>query len=135
VLDIAINAKTSEVIRVLQIDFIEAWVKAQKHMHKNQGVAVVNILLWEWKRNTYVMDYAFHNSTILMYTIFARNYGTATVISYNLKGIAPPFPQFNVAPTKIWCLDARRQHWNGSGRESGKNVSGNGMLQPNACEN
>ena len=26
-------------------------------------------------------------------TIFARNYGTAAVISYNLKGIAPPFPQ------------------------------------------
>jgi hypothetical protein len=23
-------------------------------------------------------------------TIFARNYGTAAVISYNLKGIAPP---------------------------------------------
>ena len=25
-------------------------------------------------------------------TIFARNYGTAAVISYNLKGIAPPVP-------------------------------------------
>ena len=44
------------------------------------------------------MDYAFHNSTILMYTIFARNYGTATVISYNLKGIAPPVP-----PVQCWA--------------------------------
>jgi hypothetical protein len=33
-------------------------------------------------------------------TIFARNYGTAAVISYNLKGIAPPFPQFNVGSIK-----------------------------------
>jgi hypothetical protein len=32
----------------------------------------------------------------------------------------PPFPQFNVGPTKTWCLDARRQHWNGWGREGGK---------------
>ena len=30
-------------------------------------------------------------------TIFARNYGTAAVISYNLKGIAPPVP-----PVQCW---------------------------------
>ena len=32
-----------------------------------------------------------------MATIFARNYGTAAVISYNLKGIAPPVP-----PVQCW---------------------------------
>jgi hypothetical protein len=31
-------------------------------------------------------------------TIFARNYGTAAVISYNLKGIAPPVP-----PVQCWA--------------------------------
>jgi hypothetical protein len=31
-------------------------------------------------------------------TIFARNYGTAGVISYNLKGIAPP-----VRPVQCWA--------------------------------
>ena len=41
--------------------------------------------------------------------IFARNYGTAAVISYNLKRVG--------------------------GREGGKNVSVNGILEPNACEN
>ena len=30
-------------------------------------------------------------------TIFARNYGTAAVISYSLKGIAPPVP-----PVQCW---------------------------------
>ena len=30
-------------------------------------------------------------------TMFARNYGTAAVISYNLKGIAPPVP-----PVQCW---------------------------------
>jgi hypothetical protein len=30
-------------------------------------------------------------------TIFARKYGTAAVISYNLKGIAPPVP-----PVQCW---------------------------------
>jgi hypothetical protein len=30
-------------------------------------------------------------------TIFARNYGTAAVISYNLKGIASPVP-----PVQCW---------------------------------
>jgi hypothetical protein len=43
----------------------------------------------------------FQTPLITTKTIFAINYGTAAVISYNLKGIAPPFPQFNVGPTKI----------------------------------
>ena len=30
-------------------------------------------------------------------SIFARNYGTAAVISFNLKGIAPPVP-----PVQCW---------------------------------
>jgi hypothetical protein len=46
----------------------------------------------------------FQTPLITTKTIFARNYGTADVISYNLKGIAPPprppFPQFNVGSTK-----------------------------------
>jgi hypothetical protein len=32
-----------------------------------------------------------------IYTIFARNYGTVAIISYNLKGIAPPVP-----PVQCW---------------------------------
>jgi hypothetical protein len=113
----------------LQIDFIEARVKAQKHMHKNQGVAVVNILLWEWKRNTYVMDYAFHNSTILMYTIFARNYGTATVISYNLKGIAPPSPSSMLRQQKsgVWM--------HGANIETGRGGRVEKMYQEMVCYN
>jgi hypothetical protein len=34
---------------------------------------------------------------IAIATIFAGNYGTAAVISYNLKGIAPPVP-----PVQCW---------------------------------
>ena len=34
----------------------------------------------------------FQTPMITTKTIFARNYGTAAVISYNLKGIAPPVP-------------------------------------------
>jgi hypothetical protein len=48
-------------------------------------------------------------------TIFARHYGTAAVISYNLKGIAPPVPPVQCWIDKTWCLVARRQHWNGWG--------------------
>jgi hypothetical protein len=33
-------------------------------------------------------------------TIFARNYGTAAVISYNLKGIAPPVPPIQCCANK-----------------------------------
>jgi hypothetical protein len=66
-------------------------------------------------------------------TIFARNYGTAAVISYNLKGIAPP----PVLPIQCW---AERNRMSGCAaptlkRGGGGNVSVNGILQPNACEN
>ena len=39
----------------------------------------------------------FQTPLIITKTIFARNYGTAAVISYNLKGIAPPVP-----PVQCW---------------------------------
>jgi hypothetical protein len=67
----------------------------------------------------------FQTPLITTKTIFARNYGTAAVISYNLKGIAPPVP-----PVQCW-IDKNLM----SGCEAGKNVSINGILQPNACEN
>ena len=40
----------------------------------------------------------FQTPLITTKTIFARNYGTAAVISYNLKGIAPPVP-----PVQCWA--------------------------------
>ena len=40
----------------------------------------------------------FQRPLITTKTIFARNYGTADVISYNLKGIAPP-----VSPVQCWA--------------------------------
>ena len=40
----------------------------------------------------------FQKPLITTKTIFARNYGTAAVISYNLKGIAPPVP-----PVQCWA--------------------------------
>ena len=39
----------------------------------------------------------FQTPLITTKTIFARKYGTAAVISYNLKGIAPPVP-----PVQCW---------------------------------
>jgi hypothetical protein len=55
-------------------------------------------------------------------TIFARNYGTAAVISYNLKGIAPPVP-----PVQCWADKNLMSAWlqganieTGGGREGGK---------------
>jgi hypothetical protein len=39
----------------------------------------------------------FQTPLITTKTIFARNYGTAAVISYNFKGIAPPVP-----PVQCW---------------------------------
>ena len=87
------------------------------------------------KRNSSPFPYCF-TSTKILTTIFARNYGTAAVISYNLKGIAPPIP-----PVQCW-IDKKPDVWlrganieTGGGREGGKNVSANGILQPNACEN
>ena len=74
--------------------------------------------------------------SIITPTIFARNYGTAAVISYHLKGIVPP-----VLPVQCW-IDKNLMSGcevpnieTGGGREGGKNVSVNGILQPNACEN
>jgi hypothetical protein len=74
----------------------------------------------------------FQTPLITTKTIFARNYRTAAVISYNLKGIAPPVP-----PVQCW---ATKNLMSGCAaptlkREGGKYVSGNGILQPNACEN
>jgi hypothetical protein len=67
-------------------------------------------------------------------TIFARNYGTAAVISYNLKGIAPPVPpMLDRQKPDVWLRGANIE--TGGRREGGKNVSVNGILQPNACEN
>jgi hypothetical protein len=70
----------------------------------------------------------FQTPLITTKTIFARNCGTAAVISYNLKGIAPPVP-----PVQCW-IDKNLMSGCG-GREGGKNVSVNGILQPNVCEN
>ena len=69
-------------------------------------------------------------------TIFARNYETAAVISYNLKGIAPPRSPSSMLDRQkpdVWLRGANIE--TGGGRECGKNVSVNGILQPNACEN
>jgi hypothetical protein len=52
-----------------------------------------------------------------------------------LKGIAAPVPPVECWINKNLISGARRQHWNGWGREGGENVSVNGILQPNACEN
>ena len=79
----------------------------------------------------------FQTPLITIKTIFARNYGTAAVISYNLKGIAPPFPpvksMLDRQKPDVWLRCANVEP--GGGREGGKNVSVNGILQPNACEN
>jgi hypothetical protein len=44
----------------------------------------------------------FQTPMITTNTIFARNYGTAAVISYNLKGIAPPVPSVQCWTDKNW---------------------------------
>jgi hypothetical protein len=77
----------------------------------------------------------FRTPLITTKTIFARNYGTAAVISYNLKGIAAPVPPVQCWTDKNLMSGARRQHSNGWGEGGGGNVSVNGILQPNACEN
>jgi hypothetical protein len=79
----------------------------------------------------------FQTPLITTKTIFARNYGTAAVISYNLKGIAPPVP-----PVQCW---ANKNLMCGCASQTLKRVGGgrvekmyqeiNGILQPNACEN
>jgi hypothetical protein len=47
---------------------------------------------------------------LLILTIFARNYGTVAVISYNLKGIAAPVPPVECWINKNLISGARRQH-------------------------
>jgi hypothetical protein len=80
----------------------------------------------------------FQTPLITAKTIFARNYGTAAAISYNLRGIAPPPPRspssiLDRQKPDVWLQGANIE--TGGGREGGKNVSVNGILQPNACEN
>ena len=49
----------------------------------------------------------------------------------------PPFPQFSSMlgqqKSDVWMRGANIE--TGGGREGGKYVSANGILQPNACEN
>jgi hypothetical protein len=65
----------------------------------------------------------FQTPLITTETIFARNYGTADVISYNLKGIAPPPPpspssMLNRQKHDVWLRGANIE--TGGGREGGK---------------
>jgi hypothetical protein len=69
-------------------------------------------------------------------TIFAKNHGAGAVIEHNLKGAAcPPFPNSMLGRQKcnVWLRDANIE--TGGGREGEKNVSRNGILHANACEN
>ena len=78
----------------------------------------------------------FQTPLITTKTIFARNYGTAAVISVQFeRNSAPRSPSSMLDRQKpdVWLRDANIE--TGGGREGGKNVSVNGILQPNACEN
>ena len=78
----------------------------------------------------------FQTPLITTKTIFARNYGTAAVISVQFeRNSAPRSPSSMLDRQKpdVWLRDANIE--TGGGREGGKNVSVNGVLQPNACEN
>ena len=63
----------------------------------------------------------FQTPLITTKTIFARNYGTAAVISYNLKGIAPtrsPSSMLDRQKPDVWLRGANIE--TGWGREGGK---------------
>ena len=49
------------------------------------------------ERESKVSIVVYFKADFMQATIFARNYGTAAVILYNLKGIAPPVP-----PVQCW---------------------------------
>ena len=80
----------------------------------------------------------FRTPLITTKKIFARNYGTAAVISYNLKGIA-----LTVPPVQCWanknlmsgCAAPTLKRVGGGRVANMFHVSGDGILQPNACEN
>jgi hypothetical protein len=74
----------------------------------------------------------FQTPLITTKTIFARNYGTAAVISYILKGIAPPVQCWANKNLMSGCAAPTLKQV--GGREGGKYVSGNGILQPNTCD-
>ena len=74
----------------------------------------------------------FQTPLITTKTIFARNYGTAAVISVQFeRNSAPRSPSSMLDRQKpdVWLRDANIE--TGGGREGGKNVSVNGILQPN----
>jgi hypothetical protein len=54
-------------------------------------------VIGRYKLRTKTFNYQIPTPLITTKTIFARNYGTAAVISYNLKGVAPPVP-----PVQCW---------------------------------
>jgi hypothetical protein len=69
----------------------------------------------------------FQTPLITTKKIFARNYGTADVISYNLKGIAPP----PAPPSPSSMLD-RQKHdvwFRGANIETGRGREGGKMYQ------
>ena len=86
--------------------------------HKATTITMVYIINdWTSKHRSYT---SFFSQTLKLF--FNQSYNLwqklwdICVISHNFerRGAPPPPPQF-VGPTKIWCLVARRQHWNGWG--------------------
>jgi hypothetical protein len=71
----------------------------------------------------------FQTPLITNKTIFARNYGTAAVVSYNLKEIAPPVP-----PVQCW---ANKNLMSGCAAPTLKRVGGGRVenMYQEICEN